>query len=471
MHKLALISLILFLTSCMVGEDYTPEQFISDKDVQENLNIHPNNEQINNAWYEIFKDNDLNTLLNHAMNNNISVQQSIERLQQSRYNYMIQSKQTYPMFDATGGYEYRKAHHNEKYSYGYDMNAFKAGFDVSWELDIWGKGQYISEQYYNFMQNATYSLFNIKVSITAEIITNYINLREAQEKLNIAYKNLRLQQDIMQTVKDKYAAGIADDLSLNQAEYAVEKTKSSIPPLLTTIENHKNAIAVLLGVSNKKLPINLDKYKRNITSTTFKYNVQKLYNLPLSIIRTRPDIMAAEASIYAQNAAINTAITSLYPDVSLSASFGFISNSGHSLFNKNSQLYGYTPGITLPIWHWGQLTNNIELQKHIREEYILNYNETMLTALAELKNAIIAVEQAYKTNKYSQSSLRKMRNVMELTRNKYENGLIEFTDVAIAEQDYLNAQNALAESNAAILQYLTAFYKATGGGYNIQTCK
>ena len=469
MFKYIVICSILILTSCNVGEDYSHTYFFSDKEAQRNLNIQPNEEIINNNWYEIFNDSDLNTLIRQAMTENFTVRQGIVRLQQSRLNYMIQSKNNYPMLNASGEYNYSKASDNQDYAY--DINAFKAGFDVSWELDIWGKGRYISEQYYNLMNNAAYSLLNIRVSITAEVIANYINLRLAQEKLGIANKNLRLQRDIMQTVKDKYNAGIADALALNQAEFAVEKTKASIPPLKTQIENYQNAIAVLLGVLPDNLPVNLNKHKRNITNTAFKYNVQKLYNLPLGVIRSRPDVMAAEMSIRAQNASVNEAITSLYPNVSLSATFGFISKSGHSLFDKNSQVYGYTPGVTLPIWHWGQLTNNIELQKHIKEEYLLNYNEAMLTALAELKNAITAVEQSYKTNAYSQTSLNKMRNVMELTRNKYENGLIEFTDVAIAVQDYLNAQNALAESNAAILQYLTAFYKATGGGYNLKNCK
>lgn len=470
MYKnLNVILVVLLLTSCMIGEDYTSKPFITDKQVQQNLNITPNHEQITNTWYEMFKDNDLNTLLNQAMNNNFTVKQGIEKLQQSRYNFQIQSKQNYPMINASGEYDYSKANNN-KYSLS-DTDNFKVGFDVSWELDIWGKGKHISEQYYNFMRYATYDLLSVKASITAEIIANYVNLRLAQEKLNIARRNLILQKDIMQTVKDKFNAGIADNLALNQAEFAVEKTKSSIPPLITDVENYKNAIAVLLGVLPKDLPVNLDKYKKNITSTAFKYNVQGLYNLPLSVIRVRPDIIAAESNVKAQNAAVNTAITNLYPTINLNASFGYISNNGTSLLDKNSQMYGYTPAISIPIWHWGQLTSNIELQKHIKEEYILNYNEAMLTALTELKNAITAIEQTYETNRYSKTSLNKMRTIMELTRNKYENGLIEFTDVAMAEQNYLNAQNTLVESNADILQNLTTFYKATGGGYNLSTCQ
>ena len=176
--------------------------------------------------------------------------------------------------------------------------------------------------------------------------------------------------------------------------------------------------------------------------------------------------MAAETTLKQQNAAVNEAITNLYPSISLTATFGFISSSGHSLFNKNSQIYGYTPGFTLPIWNWKQLSNNVELQKSINEEYILNYNEVILTALTEIKNAISGVKQTYEANRSYKSSVTKMRNILKLSQTKYNNGLISFTDVTTAEQNLLNAQLNLIANNAEILQNITAFYKAVGGGYN-----
>ncbi len=464
--KFLIFSTIALLSACQVGEEYHQPNFVAEHDIQKNLNLVPNGKGVSRAWYEIFNDNDLNCLVSHALSNNLTVKQAVERLQQARLSLAIYSKENYPMLNASGGYDFSKASDHQEYAY--DINVFKVGIDASWELDIWGKGKYITEQYYEFMHNYQYSLLDLEVSIAAEVTGNYINLREAQEKLRIAEHNLKLQRDILQTVRDKYDAGIADDLALNQAEYAVETTKSSIPPLKYEIESYKNALAVLLGVLPSALPIDLQRYKKNITAQTFPYKTSELYNLPLSIVRTRPDIMAAETAIKAQNAAVGEAIANLYPTVSLSATFGFISSSGHSLFNRNSEVYGYTPGLTMPIWHWGQLTNNVELQKHIKEEYILNYNEAMLTAVTELKNAISAVEQAYKTNTYRKNSFYKMQNVMTLTQEKYKNGMVDFTDVATAEQNLLAAQNALAASNAEILQYLTAFYKATGGGYNLR---
>lgn len=468
MFKYSVILLIFFLSSCSVGENFEHSYFVSDKDTKNTLKLNPNEIKIQNTWYEIFNDNDLNTLLKTALLNNPTIKQGIERLKQSRLNLAIQSKEFLPKLDAYTDYKYNKS--RNKTSYSYDANEFSAGLSVTWEIDLWGKNEYVSEQYYQIMKNVEYSLFNIKTSITAEIISNYINLRLAQEKLRIANKNLYLQKDIFETIKNKHNSGISDLLALNQAEFTVQKTKSSIPPLESQIENYKNALATLLGVLPDNMPVNLDKYSKNITSNTFVFDIKKLYNLPLDVIRSRPDIMSAEANILNQNAAINEAITNLYPSLNLSASFGFISSSGNNLFNSNNQNYGYSPEISLPIWHWQQLKNNVELQKHIREEYIMNYNEIMLTALMELKTIIKTVEESYKTNKYQKIAFSKMQNIMKLTKDKYANGLIEFTDVAQAEQDLLDAQNNLAESNAQILQNITNFYKATGGGYNIVTC-
>lgn len=462
-----LFFVLLITTSCHVGEVYKNENvFVSDETVQKNLNLTNKHQNINKNWYYIFNDEDLNTLLRTADYGNLSIRQAKERLKQSRLQYAIQSKQNLPMIDANGSYNYNKTH--KQNSLATDINAFKAGFDAVWELDIWGGGQYLSEEYYEMMKGAEYSLFNIQATITSEIASNYILLREAQEKLRIAQNNLVLQNDILQTINDRYKAGIVDDLALNQAQYTVEQTKAVIPELYINIEQAKNALAVLLGCAPNNLPINLDKYKKNIVKNTFKYSVKNLYNLPLNIIRTRPDIMMTETQIKAQHAAINQAITQLYPTVNLSATFGYISHSGYSLITHDKQNYGYIPSLTTPIWHWKQLIDNVELQKHIKDEDILKYNEAMLTALTEIKNTIVSIEQEYNANRYKNNSVLKMRHILDLTKEKYKNGLVDFTDVANAEQNLLATQTKFAQSNAQILQNIIAFYKATGGGYNFR---
>ena len=460
----SILFIFLILQACHVGEKFSSVFPLTNDKIKQNLELSNQSEVISVDWYKIFKDDVLNTLIHIALTDNLSIKQSIQRLQQSRYSYLINSTTMLPQLDSSGEYEFSKASNNQDYVY--DVNSFKVGLDASWELDIRGKGEYISEQYFEIMRNAQYSIANLKVSLTAEIVSNYVNLRSLQEKLKITEQNLSLQKQILSTVVSQYENGIADDLALNQAEYTVEMTKSSIPNLKYQIEVYRNTLAILLGCTPDSLPAGLSNYKKNLTSTAFQFDINKLNKLSLNVIRSRPDILVAETVLKQQNAAINEAITNLYPSISLNATFGFISTSGHSLFNRNSQVYGYTPSFILPIWNWKQLVNNVELQKSINEEYVLNYNEVILTALTEIKNSIMAVKQAYRENRSYLASVDKMRNILDLSQEKYKNGLISFTDVATAEQNLLNAQINLISSNTNILQNITAFYKSVGGGYN-----
>jgi len=466
MLKRLKIFLFLFLCSCSVGREYSPPSYLTQQQLLKEVKIAPSQKLIAKDWYTIFNDKDLNTLLNYALNHNFTIQQGVEKLKQSRLLLRTQSKQFFPMLDGIASYDYNKA--NNPRMLTEDTNDFTVGFDVAWELDIWGKGRYLSEQYFHLMKNAKFSLDNLKVSLSSEIVSIFINLREAQQKLSIAQKNLKWQKDILQIVQNKYNSGIADLLSLNEAQYTVEQTSAIIPLLKEEVERYKNSLAVLAGALPSEMPVNLDKHKSNLVSDTFKYSVKKLYELPLDIIHTRPDILAAEENLQAQHAVLNQAIANLYPSLNLEASFSYISSAGRQLFNSDNQVYGYSPGLTTPIWHWKQLINNVDIQKHIKQEALLNYNESILCALTEIKNALLAIELSHKANSYTKNSYSKMQNIMNLTLDKYKNGLINFTDVATAEQNLLESELALIENNAQILQNFVSFYKATGGGYNFR---
>ena len=458
------LTLLFLLCSCSVGETYIPQTYLDQKQLLREIKLEQPSNSMSKEWYTIFNDRDLNTLLTYALSHNFTIKQGIEKLKQSRSLLQIQSKNFFPMFDALAGYNYKKT--NKSSLSMENTNNFNVGFDASWELDIWGKGKYVTNQYSALMENAEYSLFDVKVSLSAEIVSSYIKLREAQQKLIIAEKNLKLQNSILDIVKSKYANGIADLLALNQAQFAVEETKAIIPPLKEQIEQYKNSLSVLSGTFSQSLPLDLDKYKKNLVSSAFKYSVSNLYKLPLDVIHTRPDILATEATIRAQHAVLNQAISSIFPTISLDAGFSYIAASGRHLFSSGNQVYDYAPTLTTPIWHWKQFVNNIEMRRHAKEQSILNYNEAVLCALKEIKDALTAIEQTYKTNLYRKKSYETMKSIMNLTLDKYKNGLVEFTDVANAEKNLLENETTFIESNAQILQNFVSFYKATGGGYN-----
>ena len=180
---------VVILSACSIGEKYKYNEFISDDKIKETLNIEANSKDISSNWYKIFKDSDLNTLILYLEKTNINILQAISRLKQSRQQLNIYSKKMYPIIDINGKFEYQKSN-NKDFSFN-DTNNFQVGFDASWEIDIWGRGKNISDQYFEIMQQAKYNLSDVKLSMTSEMIKNYINLRLAQEKFRITNKNLK----------------------------------------------------------------------------------------------------------------------------------------------------------------------------------------------------------------------------------------------------------------------------------------
>lgn len=464
MFRIVLMSSVVLLASCTVGPDYKRPDLYEDRQVAQSLKLSGDAARICKNWYEQFGEDKLNQLIVHALNNAPSVRIGIERLRQARSIAAINRTQYLPTLGADAKYDW--SHASKNIGLAADTNYMQLGFDASWELDIWGAGRRLNEQSEAEFEQAVYNLRNIKVAITAEVANTYFQLKTAQEKLRIAKNNLALQRDIYQTVQQKYEAGIADTAAYNQARYVVETTKALIPQLEYQIEAYKNALAALVGTLPDQLPVTIADGGKNPVNTAYRFDTKKLYNLPSAIIRSRPDVQASERALAAQNAAIGQAVAELYPNVSITGLFGVQSKSGSKLFNSDSKAYGYVPSATLPLFNWGRLQNNIELQKEINAEALQNYRQSILNAVEELANATKAVESEYARNRAQRNAVYNMREVISAMKDKYDNGLIEFSDLLKSEQDLLEAQTNLAESNGAIYQNIIAFYKATGGGYN-----
>jgi len=211
-----LLLLIFNLSACHVGNEYTIDYFIDDEQVKNELSLDSHSQNISHNWYDIFDDEDLNTLLNFALKDNFSIKSGIEKLYQSRYTYLIQSKNNFPLLDGSFTYTFDKTE-NSKLKID-NTNLFKVGFDVSWEIDLWGKGEYTSQRYLNLVKNSQYTLLQLMITITSEVIVNYIGLREAQQKLYITEKNLQIQTETLNLIKNKHSLGLVDDLAISQAQ-------------------------------------------------------------------------------------------------------------------------------------------------------------------------------------------------------------------------------------------------------------
>lgn len=460
MRKLAAL-LSFTAAACTVGEDFSRPALYNDSVIKQELAL-KNGTQPSKSWYALFGDEQLNILIEQGLKNSTDIEQAIAILRQARAELKISQAGFLPQINARGGYNYQK--NSKNIGPTADTHYYNAGFDASWELDIWGKGRRQDEAAAAMLKAEEYSLNQVKNVVAAEIASDYVNLKLAVEKLRIAKQNLALQRDIFGVVKSKYQSGLTDDIAYNQAEYLLNSTETQIPQLQSQVEQYKNALAVLSGVLPSQLP--LDSEKRSpIFSNAYQYNIKAMYNLPVSVIRQRPDVAAAEQNLAAQNALVGAAVADLYPNVSISALWGYAASGGNSLFNSKSQGYSYEPLLSLPLLDWNRLQNQLNKQKYQKQEAFAVYKKTVLTAVGELKNAMANVQNELKRNRLQNRALANMNKVVAASSEKYRSGLIEFSDFLTMEQNRLQAQNSSLESKAGIFQNLIAYYKASGGGY------
>ena len=454
MRKIAYIT-VMFCISCSVGEDYVAQKSYSDATLAQTLNISAE-KPLPQKWYADFADPELTTLVEQGLKNNTNIKTAALRIKQARAQLQITKVAALPQINAQSEYNYEKQSRNIGPA-ALNSHHYSAGFDASWELDLWGKNRRQIEAGKASLNAAKYTLENVKIVVAAEIIANYINLRQNAENLRLAEKNARLQQEILTTVKAKYDNGLADETAYNEAQYLLENTRAQIPQYRAAIEQYRNALATLLGILPAELPLKDNKFTPLSTARTAHLNLREF---PASVVRMRPDVAAAEQNLIAKNALVGAAVAELYPNISLSGLWGYASQGGSHLFNSSSQTYNYAPLLSLPLLDWNRLQNNVQLQKYIEAEALTSYKQTVLDAVTEIKNAQTAYAENRSALQNKARALQNMRKTAQLTQKKYENGLIEFSEVVRTQQNLISADQDYVAINALILQNIIAFYKA-----------
>ncbi len=455
MRKILLCGVSLVCAACNVGPDYVRPEFYDDATLMRELNLQQN-QALPEKWYRQLGDSHLNNLVAKGLQNSTDIHSAVARLHQARAELNIDRAAYFPQVGFQGGYNYEK--YSDNIGMAINSHYYSAGFDASWEADLWGKERRQTEADVAKLSAAEYTLQDVKLTVAAEIAADYISLLQNMENLRLAEQNARLQKDISDTVKAKYQNGLSDETAYREAQYLWENTRAQIPQYRAAVEQYKNALATVIGV----LPSDLDMAEIRAHAILHQKTAPDLSKFPLYVVRLRPDVAAAEQELVAQNASVGVAVAELYPDVSISGLWGYAAQGGSKLIRSSSQTYNYAPLVTLPLLDWNRLQNNIELQEYIRQEALENYKQSILNAVAEIRNAQTAYAENKRVAENKFAALKNMQTAAELTQTKYKNGLIEFSDVMRTQQNLLTAQQEYVAATAQIMQSLIAFYKAIG---------
>jgi multidrug efflux system outer membrane protein len=302
-------------------------------------------------------------------------------------------------------------------------------------------------------------LHDVLVSLLAEVAVNYLDVRTFQVRLAVAEANLQAQSETYQLAQWRYEAGLSDELTVQQARYNLENTRSQIPTLRTGLEEAMNRIAVLLGEQPGKLHAELEK-REPIPVTPLNVAV----GVPADLLRRRPDVRQAERQLAAQTARIGVATADLYPKFTLSGSIGL---EALSLNNLSSGIWTLSggPRISWAIFKAGAIRQNIEVQSALQEQYLIAYETAVLSALEEVENALVAYAEEQQRRQSLSEATQAAQKAVELAQHKYQAGLTDFSNVLDAQRSLLSFQDQLAQSDGTVTSNLVRLYKALGGGW------
>lgn len=338
--------------------------------------------------------------------------------------------------------------------------SYAAGFDASWELDLFGGAQRSVEAADADLDAAQEDLHDVLVSLTAEVALNYIEVRTYQKRLAVLKSNLEIQQETYSLIQFRYQAGLDDELSVQQARSNLESTRSQIPTLRTGLDEAMNRIEVLLGEQPGALHEQLKDF-RPVPLAPLKVAV----GVPADTLRRRPDVRKAERQLAAQTARIGVATAELYPKFTLSGSIGIEALSLHNLIAAGSRTFGIGPRITWRIFDAGSIRANIEVQSAIHEQTMIQYESTVLSALEEVENGLLAYAEEQIRRTSLTEAVDAAKQALELAQYKYQTGLIDFITVLDAQRSLLTYEDQLVQNAGTITSNLVRLYKALGGGW------
>lgn len=483
----------LTIAGCTVGPDFehpktaTPDVFERTQTAQ--ASSRTVEADFNPDWWTLFDDPVLNALEKRLADDNLDVAAASARLRQSRAEQRVAGAAGLPTLDGAASYNRERGSENgilsllgvtpsqsqpqsasgnaplgvsgmpgSKGSPAY--NLYQAGFDASWELDIWGRVRRGVEAA-SALSDASFEDRNaILLSARAELARDYIDLRDTQSLLEITKQNLDIARDAVRLTKIRVREGVTTDLDVANASAQMETIESLIPTLESRRDTTINAIGVLLGEQPGAL--------RNMLSDARdvpKLPEQVPVGFPSELAARRPDIKKADAQLHAATASIGMAKADFYPRISLNGSAGFQSLQLSSLADWASGQFVIGPSITFPIFEGGRLKGTLQLREAQQQEAAILYKRTVLEAWREVDDALLVYDAEQRRRDRLASAVSLNERALGVAQQRYKAGALDYLDVLNVQKQLLAAQSDLERSKATAAENLITLCKSLGGGW------
>ena len=409
-------------------------------------------------WWQRFNDPALDALVLLALQANTDVRSAQAALAQSRALRDVKAAGLLPGLGGSASAQRGRSGGNEA------SNSFQAGFDASWEPDVFGGKHSAVSASEADAQAAGLSLASVQVSMAAEVALTYIELRATQARLAIARSSLAAQGETLEIARWRTQAGLVSSLDVEQAVAASEQNAAQIPSLQISVAQDLSRLSVLTGQPLAALQASLAA-PAAAASVVPQAPADLALAFPAQTLRQRPDVRAGEYRINAALARVDQADAARYPGFQISGSLGLRALSLGALTSGASVVSALLAGVSVPLFDGGAARAQVRAQQAALEQARIGYQATVMTALKEVEDALVSLQGNQERLTRLQVAAQAGANAQLLAGQRYASGLIDFRTVLDTQRTQLSTQDSVESTRGALSADYVRLYKALGGGW------
>ena len=417
------------------------------------------------TWWTLFEDDQLTALVEQSLDANLDLATAAARVEETLALRGVAAGERVPSLNGNAGlFETRLNDASGGVDGSRDFRFSSVGLDASWEIDLWGRIRKTVQAADASAQASLEDFRGVKASITAQVVTRYVSLRELQLRETLAKENITRQQETLELTKGRFDAGLVPQLDVNQAKLNLARTEAILPQLQQQQAETLRALEILVGQVPGALAETL-----SASADVPAPDPATLQDLPANVIRRRPDLRSSEQQVLAAAARVGVARADLLPRISLSGSFAWEARDGNDLFSGDSLGYSIGPSLLMPLFQGGRLRSQLDAAQSRAVQAELQYRQQVLEALGEVENALTAYQQEKARSEKLTAGVEAAQSTVVQVRSLYENGLVTFLNVLDAERNLAAVQDQAAASLGQTSRNLASVYRAFGGGWESDT--
>ena len=462
---LAIVLAILLLHSCKVGKNYKGTEFnqptsFAQVDPESTVNydsIRTDSITLDTAaleWWTLYDDPVLNDLINEAFINNRDAMIASENVLQARFALNLQNADLLPQMPLSGEVTRGNFVMNQV---GQVQNLVFGAGSVNWEIDLWGRIRRLSESARAELMATEYTYRGVMISLVSEVATTYFALLQAKSQYEIAQRNAKSRDSMLQIIKARYDEGIVPIIDVDQSNIQYTIAAGAVPQYERQIVQLENTLSILLGR-------NPGPVETGAPLEDQKYDLEFPVQTPVELLARRPDVIAAEYRVIGQNAQVGAAKANRLPTISLNAFGGIAANDFKGLSFQNP-LWSLGGQVLAPLFYWGKLRRQVDIEDSRQMQALYQYQNTVFGAIAEVEDILVDIRTTKKEIEIANERKRAALRAQYLSMERYNKGVTSYLEFLEQQRQAFDAELLLEGLRASLLSNYVQLYKAVGGGW------